>query len=382
MSDNLRRRKENAYAVDLELEDRVVYLDASPQAIAWDLHGERLLYHRAEWHYRIVKGSEPEEIFDWGRVDAVICELPAAAGSLTDVAQGQAFAVVASDQMTENPGFAGPRIVEMIAADPTSGGFAVYSHRGDLTDPFVTDLKSFTAIGGILSFAAIPQPIGSNVWHVPHAVMYDGWLYAIERDDTIWPDSPVTGRVVRRNAGAVGALTTFLDLPVDEQWIFPHSLAYDPYRERLYLLVSKWNDPGTFEAHETSGLTTLDAATLSILDERPADFGFDEYHAPPGELRPFAWPWQAGGAPSTGGFLVFDGDETTVQFLSTAHADPSIYTPEAILPDEWATFRWRPAGRGEHIETVGPGLPVPLYRTGSGLIGAFQSTLPPEELSL
>lgn len=378
----LRRRKEDAYMVNLELEDRVVFLAASPQAIAWDLHGSRLLYHRAEWHYKIVKDSDPEEIVDFGQVECVICELPASAGQLTDVAQGQRLAVVATDAVTEDPGFGGPRVVEVIAADPVTGGFAVYSHREDVEDPYVTDLKAFTAGGGVLSFGSIPQPAGTLRWHVPHAILFDGWIYAIERDSTSWPDTPVTGRVAKRNVGSAGALTVYRDLPAGEQFVFPHSLAYDPHRDRVYVLSTQLANPGSWPVHEVSGLTTLDAVSLGVLGESAADFGFDEYVPPPATQLPFAWPWQSAGGASTGGYLVYDGDETEVRFLSTAPADQSTYTPDPLAPDEWTTFRWRPVGRGEHLETVGPGLPVPIHRTGAGLIGAYQSTLPPEEVGL
>jgi hypothetical protein len=379
---DLRRRKENAYTVDLELEERTVHLQASPQAIAWDLHGNRLLYHRADWHYRIVKGSDPEEIVDWGRVDAVVCALAAAAGPLIDVAQGQIVAQVASDPVTEDPGWSGPRIVEQIAADPVQGRIVVYSHREDVQSPYRTDLIGFDASGGIISSATLPQPLDdSPPWHVPHAILYDDTLYAIERDDTTWPDiGPATGRVVKRIIGSLGAFTTTLPLPEAERHVFLHTLAHDPEAGVLYVFATRLNNPGGFGTYQTSTLSTIDAGTLALLHELPVDFDFDEHS--PTERPYYLGTWEAAGGPNTGGLCVFDGLEGDVPRFLSAAIDPSGYSPNPLAPKPFAVFRWLASTRGTHEETLGPVLPVPLHRTGAGLIGAWQSTLPPAELEV
>jgi hypothetical protein len=378
----LRRRKEGAYAVDLELEDRTVYLQASPQEIAWDLHGDRLLYHRAEWHYRIIKGSNPEKIVDWGRVDTVICALAAAAGPLNDVAQGQAVALVASDPVTGNPGWSGPRIVEQIAADPADGSFVVYSHRDDVEEPYVTELAGFGRDGGMLSSASLPQPLdGTPRWHVPHAILHDGHLYAVERDDTTWPDfGPATGRIVRRIIGGLGGLTATLPLPAGERYSFPHTLALDPDTGTLFVFATRLNRFDWVTWYTTS-LTRADAATLAFELEHPVDFGFKDFVW--GDKVPYyLGVWESAGGPNTGGLCVFDGwDGSLARFVSSA-IDPSRFDPRPWAPRYYATFRWNATTRGTWLASVGDDLPVPLHRSATGLIGAWQSSLPPAELEL
>ena len=302
MITTLRSRKENAYNVapppPVALEDRLVHLQASPQAVAWDLYGNRLLYHRADWHYRVIAGSagsSPEEIVDYGRVDCVICALPAAAGPLTDVAQGQIVALVASDEVPGNPGYSGPRIVEVIATDPVQGQFAVYSHREDVESPYVTELSGFDASGGLISAASLPQPPDDTPrWHVPHAVLYDDILYAVERDATAWPEAgPATGRIVRRAIGNLGGLVPTLDLPEGERFVFPHTLAYNPDQAVLHVFATLLVHQD-WTTHQTSTLSTLRATTLELLDEQPVDFGFQDYDL--ATKRPYyLGTWEAAG---------------------------------------------------------------------------------------
>lgn len=381
MTTDLRRRKDNAYAVDLELEDRLVHLQASPQAIAWDLYGDRLLYHRADWHYRVIKGSDPEEIVDWGHVDCVICGLPAAAGPLTDVAQGQVVALVASDAVTEDPGYAGPRVVEVIAADPEQGRFAVYSHREDVESPYVTVISGFAAGGGVMSAASIPQPLDDTPrWHVPHAVLYDDILYAIERDSTLWPEAgPSTGRIVRRAIGSLGGLVNTLNLPEGDRHAFPHTVVVDPDRDLLFVLATRLNNPDEWwNTFLTTALWTLRASNLELLDEQPVDFDFYEYEI--STKRPYyLGAWEAAGGPNTGGLAVLDGSDGGLipRFVSSA-INPSTFNPDPIAPKPSATFRWLASSRGTFVENVGTRLPVPLHRSGTGFIGAWQSDFPEE----
>lgn len=383
MITNLRSRKENAYAVapppPVALEDRLVHLLASPQAVAWDLHGNRLLYHRADWHYRIIAGSSPEEIVDYGRVDCVICALPAAAGPLNDIAQGQIVALVASDAVTGNPGYAGPRVVEVIAPDPVQGRFVVYSHQEDVESPYVTELSGFDAGGGLVSAASLPQPLDDTPrWHIPHAVLHDDILYAIERDSTAWPEAgPNTGRIVRRAIGSLGGLVHTHDLPDGERFVFPHTLAYNPAQDVLYVFATRLVHQD-WTTHQTSTMSTLRASTLERLDEQPIDFGFFEYDL--GSKRPYyLGAWESAGGPNTGGLCVFDGAAAgfAPRFVSSA-IDPSAFNPDPIAPKPYATFRWHAGSRGTFVESLGSSLPVPLFRTGIGFLGAWQGLFPEE----
>jgi hypothetical protein len=383
MITTLRNRKENAYNVappaPPALEDRLVHLQASPQAVAWDLYGNRLLYHRADWHYRIIAGSSPEEIVDYGRVDCVICALPAAAGPLTNVAQGQIVALVASDQVTGNPGYSGPRIVELIAADPVQGQFAVYAHREDVESPYVTILSGFEPGGGLMSAASLPQPLDDTPrWHVPHAVLHDDILYAIERDSTAWPEAgPATGRIVRRAIGSLGGLVHTLDLPEGERFVFPHTLAYNADQDVLYVFATRLVHQD-WTTHQTSTMSTLRAGTLELLGEQPVDFGFFEYDL--GSKRPYYLGiWESAGGPNTGGLCVFDGTDAgfAPRFVSSA-INPATFDPLPWAPRTYRTFRWWASARGTFIESVGASLPIPLHRSGTGFIGAWQGDLPEE----
>jgi hypothetical protein len=42
------------------------------------------------------------------------------------------------------------------------------------------------------------------------------------------------------------------------------------------------------------------------------------------------------------------------------------------------TFRWHAGSRGTLVESLGSSLPVPLFRTGTGFLGAWQGDLPEE----
>jgi hypothetical protein len=381
----LRRRKEDAYATAApadDIEARVLYLGASPYAIAYDLHGGRLLYHRADWHYRVRRGADPEEIVDYGHVDTAICSLPGGE-TLTDVEQGEVLAVVASEPVDSDPGWGGQRVVEMIAVDPTSGNFVVYSHREDVENPYQTDVAAFEgATGGRISFATLPQPLdGSARWHVPHAICYDGWLYASERDDTTWPEvGPATGRVVRRLMGNLGTLSQYIPLPEGERFIFPHSLALDGENGILFVLSTRLNNPGTLSSYQTSGITTFDAESMSPMIARPVDFDFDEQSE--SERPYYLGAWEAAGGPNTGGLILFDGSTEDGGYLIASGYDPSVWDPLPWASRQSSVFRWRADGRGVHVTTIGDALPVPLFRTESGLLGGWQSTTPPEALDL
>ena len=54
----LPNRKPDAYTVDIQLEAREKILPSSIKATTWDLHGNRLLYTRDVWRYKVLAGSE------------------------------------------------------------------------------------------------------------------------------------------------------------------------------------------------------------------------------------------------------------------------------------------------------------------------------------
>jgi hypothetical protein len=373
MNTTLRRRKERAYAVDLVLEDRLAYLQGAPLVVAWDLHGDRLLYHRWDWHYRVIK-DEPEIIWDWGHVDTVLCVLDSAAGPLTDLAQGRIFAKTSTEEATPSPESGEPlpdRIVEHIAADPTNGSAVVYSHRFSVDSPYVTDVQSWDLFGSPLGLASLPQPYDDQPrWHVPHAIVYDNWVYACER-----VAAGPGGRVVRRavnNLGAAVAAIGFGDLEL------PHSLAIHPDPEAdtggtLYVLTTTLYDPGA-GSHTRSGLTVA-TLELDVITGYSIDFGFST--ASPTE-DPYAWPWDAGAGPNTGGFLLADLAGGPGHFISVGF-DPGSYDP-GPAPDSLATFRWHLGS--DDTESLGEALPNPIFRTATGLLGAAAGILPPQELTL
>lgn len=149
--------KPDAYTVDLriELEDRELILPSSLKATTWDIHGDRLLYTRYVSRYRVLAGTE--EIHGFGHVDTEIMALPASELPMTSAAQGTRLVLL--DHIPVPPQAAGSqRVPQVLAADPGTGNWIVYSHRDDFPPPFITDLACFDPIGNPLSTATLIQP--------------------------------------------------------------------------------------------------------------------------------------------------------------------------------------------------------------------------------
>ncbi len=374
-----RRRKERAYSIDLVLEPRLAHLQGAPFAVAWDLYLDRLVYDRWDWHYTVIAGTEPPVIYDQGRVDTVLCALSSADGPLTDVAQGRVLALISTEAATPSPEAPEPlpdRIVEQIAVDPVTGSIVVYSHRDSVEVPYyVTDIHTFDALGGPMGSASHPQPNDDYPrWVVPHVIAHGLVIYAVERS----VDGP-TGRVVRRTFGVLGAGGESLPSYPGNEWERISSVALDPPAEgnedgTLYILSTTLYDPGEPTAHTRSGMAALNGSTLALLAGYSLDFGH-------GGAEPYAWSWDAGAGPNTGGYLLFDGaDEAGPRFISVGY-DPGSYDP-APGPDALATFRFSPADNGQLLESLGPPLPTPLHRTATGILGCLQGTLPPEVIEI
>jgi hypothetical protein len=370
---SLRNRKEDAYAVALETEDRLVYLLSSPHAVAWDPFGDRLLYHRTEWHYKVLKGTE--EIWDPGTMETVICSLPRALGDLSDVEQGFRLAVIEIEELSEvpetetgEPPFGWPRIVEVIAVDPSDGTFAVYSHREDELDSFKTTLQAFSPVGGSLSASVFPQPADlAAPWVVPHAVIHETNIYALERETTFWPTiGPPGGRIVRRSVGTVGSLA--FTFSFGNRYRFPHSLAVDPENERLYVLSTLLIDPGP-DSYQRTLLMKLRLPDLEFVAEGFVDFGFHE-HSP--MARPY-WLGDWGGGRNTGGLLLFDGSPGWTQFISVG-LDPETFNPNPAAENDVVTFRWDTGGQA--LGQVGEALPTPLFRAPGAVLGHAFGEMP------
>ena len=368
----LPNRKPDAYTVDLriELADRELILPSSLKATTWDLHGDRLLYTRDVWRYRVVGGTE--EIYDFGHVDTEIMALPASELPMTSAAQGTRL-VLLDHIPVDTPQAAGSqRVPQVLAADPGTGNWIVYSHRDDLGPPFVTDLACFDPTGNPLSTATLVQPDDVGLrWEVPHAVVHEGFIYAIERDFRHnLGGSTAPGIVVRRQVGTVGSLTVWWS-PEDE-WVYPHSVSVG--ESHVFVAATRLFNPG-LDSFQRSYLYWLDKDTLAQADVRQLLFNPTDNDGP----RPyFLGMWEAAAGRNTGGLVLHDPADGT--FLASG-ISPNGYHPDWFNhPRTLALFRFAAVLVGEqpfvHLADLGDEMPVPMCRTATGLYGNWEAQLP------
>ncbi len=115
----LPNRKPDAYTVDIQLEAREKILPSSIKATAWDLHGNRLLYTRDVWRYKVLAGSNT--IQDFGHVDTEVMAIPANQLPMTSAAQGTRVALIDHIAVNRSQSNSSVRIPEVLAADPVTG---------------------------------------------------------------------------------------------------------------------------------------------------------------------------------------------------------------------------------------------------------------------
>jgi hypothetical protein len=357
-------RKPDAYTVDVHLEPRERILPSSLKATTWDLHGNRLLYTRDVWRYQVLEGTNT--IQNYGHVDTEVMALPAAALPLTSATQGTRLALIDHIPVDRPQSNSSLRIPEVLAADPVTGNWILYSHRRDIGPPYVTDLAAYTPTGGLLSTTTIPQPddIGLR-WEVPHATLNDGALYAIERD--FRPNvggTNATALAVRRQVGSVGSLSVYWS-PADE-WTFPNSISVGEHH--AFVATITLFNPGGFGTFRRSHLHWLDRDTLQESQVRQLKFNPTDNDGP----RPFnVGFWEPTGSRNTGGILLYDTSTDT--FLATGPS-PHNYNPDWFVQrPTFAVYRFTATLAGEHpflhLADLAEDLPIPISRTPNGLCG-------------
>ena len=367
----LPNRKPDAYTVDVHLEPRERILPSSLKATTWDLHGNRLLYTRDVWRYQVLAGSE--EIQDFGHVDTEVMALSAAGLPLTSAAQGTRLALIDHLPVDRPQKNSSLRIPEILAADPATGNWILYSHRVDLGPPYTTDLAAFSLTGGPLGTVSLVQPDDVGLrWEVPHAVLHNGTLYAIERDFRENPGgSNATALVVRRQIGTLGSLSIHWS-PGDE-WIFPHSVSVS--EEHVFVAATKLFNPGGFATFQRSYLYWLNRQTLAQADVRQLKFNPTDDDGP----KPYTvGGWEPTGSRNTGGLVLYD--PRAGNFLA-AGISPAGYKPNWFEhPPTHALFRFAPLLAGDqpflHLADVGDDLPIPMSFTATGVCANDANQLP------
>jgi hypothetical protein len=367
----LPNRKQDAYSLDIQLEDREHILPSSIKATTWDLHGNRLLYTRDVWRYKVLAGSNT--IQDFGHVDTEVMAIAAADLPMSSAAQGTRVALIDHIPVNAPQSNSSLRIPEVLAADPVTGNWIIYSHRIDVGPPYVTDLAAYTPTGGLLSSAALPQPNDVGLrWEVPHAVLHDGALYAIERDFRANPDgSNAPGIVVRRQIGTVGSLSIWWS--GEDEWIFPHSVSVS--EEHVFVAANKLFNPGGFGTFERSYLYWLNNETLAQADVRQLKFNPTDNDFP----RPYKLGgWEPTGSRNTGGLVLYD--PRAGNFLA-AGISPNGYNPDWFEQSPTrALFRFAPTLLGTepfvHLADVADDLPIPMSFTANGVCANDAHQLP------
>jgi hypothetical protein len=369
----LRGRKADAYKVDLRLEARETVLPGSPLACCWDLRGDRLLFARDIWRYKVIAGTD--EIYDSGYVDTEIVALPAAELPLSSAAAGTVLLRLDRVPRAEIPAeelVFSLRVVDVIAADPLDDFFAIYHHRADVGPPYETWLSTYNSNGELFSVASWLQPDdGAPPWSVPHAVVDNGWVYGIERDN-VWraEPGPAVGIVTKRGIGTPA--TAIATWSPEDRWIYPHSVSVGA--DRLWVLMTKLFNPGP-DSFQLSYIASLTLDELLGPVGIQIDFGFgdppDRYHL---------GDWQAAGDRNTGGLCLYEAaaeDEAGTPIFLASALTPDGWPP--VLPDlpETQLFRWSLTfPGGSYLGDVGEAMPIPMSRTPAGLCGNLAGELP------
>jgi len=367
----LPNRKQNAYTVDVQLETREVILPSSIKATTWDLHGNRLLYTRDVWRYQVLGGTE--DIQNFGHVDTEVMAVPADQLPLTGPTQGTRLVLLDHLPVDAPQNNSSMRIPEVLAADPVTGNWIVYSHRIDVGPPYITDLAAFSPAGGPISSTSLVQPDDVGLrWEVPHAVLQDGFLYAIERDFRANPDgSNAPGIVVRRQVGTVGSLSIWWS--AEDESNFPHSVSVS--EEHVFVAATKLFNPGGFGTFQRSYLYWLNNETLAQAEVRQLKFNPTDDDFP----RPFkVGGWEPTGSRNTGGIVLYD--PRAGNFVA-AGLSPDGYNPDWFVQSPTrALFRFAPALLGSepfvHIADVAGDLPIPMSFTATGVCANDANQLP------
>ncbi len=379
-------RKAQAYTVGVELEDRMVILPSAPQAIAYDRRFDRLLYHRTEWHYKVIKGTP--EVYDPGTMETVICAM-GAGESLSNPVQGARLVTLRSERLSERPietegedevPFSWPPTVMNMGADPASGNFAVYT--SNWPDLLERDARLFTfgPAGNPISQADVhaPEDGSLDAW-VRHCVVEGSRIYAIERDEQIWPTvGPGTHRVAMRAVGEAGALAASYQFTGRTRC--PHTVMPDFKAGRCWVLSSDAFPLFGGGNYFKTFLTELHIDLLSFISEREIHFG----HV--GDL-PLILPYWMGRYQSNGGrgggYGVLDTSaadtESGQPVFITAAGNPDAWDPDlgGGLPNPPELIRWTPSAEGGVLlDSLGAAIPAPIHRTSSGLIGAEIGHMP------
>jgi hypothetical protein len=367
----LPNRKSDAYTVDIQLEAREKILPSSIKATTWDLHGNRLLYTRDVWRYKVLAGSNT--IQDFGHVDTEVMAIPADQLPMSSAAQGTRVTLIDHIPVDAPQSNSSLRIPEVLAADPTTGNWIIYSHRIDVGPPYITDLAAFTPTGAPISRTSLVQPDDVGLrWEVPHAILQDGFLYAIERDfrhNT--GGSNATALVVRRQIGTVGSLTIYWS--PDDEWLFPHSVSVS--EEHVFVAATKLFNPGGFGTFQRSYLYWLNNETLAQADVRQLKFNPTDNDFP----RPFkVGGWEPTGSRNTGGIVLYD--RQAGNFLA-AGISPNGYNPDWFEQSPThALFRFAPALLGDqpfvHLADIADDLPIPMSFTATGVCANDTNQLP------
>jgi hypothetical protein len=370
----LPNRKADAYAVNLRLEPRELLLDSSPTACCWDVRGRRLLFSRDVWRFRVYEGTD--DIYDPGVIDTEIVALPEAQLPLSSPAAGTVLLRLDRVPTTLIPRDAWPafislRHVEVLAADPETGNFIVYSHRDEVGPPYYTDVAAYSPSGGALGGTYhLSQPNdGTPRWSVPHAIVAGGWVYAIERNLTFEADpGPAAGQVVKRNIGTLGSLIFRWD-PVD-RYVYPHSVSLGD--GVVWVGLTKVFDPGSFDPWQQSYIACLDKSALGSIFVSDLNFGIGADD----ETRYWLGDYQASGIANSGGLVLFDGagddEDGTPTFLASGMT-PAGFDP---IHPQMKLFRFALNPPGVHIADLGDAMPIPMSRTPHGLCGNTVGTLP------
>jgi hypothetical protein len=368
MLTQLPNRKNNAYRIDLRLEDRTDYL--GPGLCTWDFAGARLLYTREAHHYRVLAGTDT--VYDPGVYDT---EIAATQTPLTAVEQGDLLVrldrIPAADHLSEINPRGTVRIVDALAADRSTGQWIVYSHRFVLHPPYRTDVAAYDPAGHPLSAATLPQPDdGRPSWLVPHALVERGWVYGLERDPRpeITPGAPAPGRLVRRALTNLAAATAAWS-PGD-LYVYPHSVSSGG--GSLWVAVTKLFEPVTLTAYQQSALLQLDPESLAVQADLPVTFDLVDRPVPY-----YLGDWQSAGTRG-GGLCLFESwpEGSGPVFLASAFSpqgykeDWSQHLPTAAL------FRFEASPPGHHRGDLGDPLPTPMSTTPTGLIGNDPGELP------
>lgn len=384
MKTKLGYRKAQAYTVGVDLEDRMVILPSAPQAIAYDIKNDRLLYHRSEWHYRVIKGTP--EVYDSGTMETVICAM-GAGESLSNAVQGARLVTLRSERLTEPPQetegeddlpYFWPPTVMSMGADPETGMVAVYTTNWP--DLLERDARLFTfaSNGGSLQYADVhaPEDGSLDAW-VRHCVVEQNRIYSIERDEQVWPATgPGTHRVAMRAVGEPGALAAHYQFAGRTR--YPHTVMPDFRAGRCWVLSVDRVPLGGGDFYFRSYLTELHINLLTLLSEREITFGHPGDGVPPY----FLGEWGAQGARG-GGFGVLEVSAADTEsgepvFISMGR-NPNDWEPEAggAPPTPPQLLRWTPSAEGgELLEATGSNVPNPIHRTASGVIGAEIGHMP------